>query len=77
MNEEELYLNEERLGDLSIDQRVSGEKDTEYLHVSRPVGSTYKFEYAMVSVLTDTHVGLCLEDEDRGLEDFDFDEMYR
>lgn len=76
MENEALYLNEERLGDLEIDQRVSGEEDTEYIHMSRPYSSMYHFEYAVASLLADSHLENCLE-EDPDWNDFDFEEMYR
>jgi hypothetical protein len=76
VEENTLYLNEERLGDLSIDQRVEDEKETEYIHMSRPYGSMYEFEYAIASLLADSHLENCLE-EDPDWEEFDFKEMYR
>ncbi|WP_414837607.1 hypothetical protein ACK3SF_05045 [Candidatus Nanosalina sp. VS9-1] len=77
MEENTLYLNEERLGDLSVDQRITGEKETESIHMSRPLSSMYDFEYVMTALLTDSHYEHCLERGEMEWDEFDFDEMYR
>jgi hypothetical protein len=76
VEENTLYLNEERMGDLSVDQRVTGETEKESIHVSRPLESMYDFEYGMACLLTDNHYDFCLDDE-FDWDDFDFGEMYR
>ncbi|QKQ98619.1 hypothetical protein GKQ38_03800 [Candidatus Nanohaloarchaea archaeon] len=76
MEENTLYLNEERMGDLSVDQRVTGKTEEESIHVSRPLSSMYDFEYGMTCLLTDNHYDFCL-DEEPDWDDFDFGDMYR
>ena len=77
MEENTLYMNEERMGDLSVDQRVTGEEDDQFIHMSRSLDSMYDFEYGMVALLTDSHYELCLERDEMEWEEFEFKEMYR
>jgi len=72
-----LYINEERRGELNVDQRVEGDEDEEYIHMSRPYTSLYRFEYAMGSLLADSYHEHCVDEDDLDWDEFDFDEMYR
>lgn len=77
MEDNSLYLNEERLGDLEVDQRITGGTEEESIYMSRPLSSMYNFEYGVACLLTDSYYDFCLDDEEPDWDDFDFGEMYR
>lgn len=77
MEENTLYMNEERMGDLSVDQRITGENDEEFIYMSRPLSSMFDLEYGIAALLTDSYYEHCLERGEMEWDEFDFDEMYR